>query len=523
MQQLRQEFFDGYIGLHPEEATTLGLTEGAERLRDHRPEALDAEQRWLSAMKARLDALDEASLSVDERLDRLSMQRLVDHHLHAMPWLYRTIDFSMYPYAMLEVQLLHAVSAEEKAVASQRARQVPRFLEQQATNVDAAIASRLRLPDTTLRDFFVSTQLPAAIESLRSMGYEDAAAAYERHGAWMAELETADMRSIGPQELRTRLRLMLGIEEEPEALVAQAGEDLAEIQEDIVRVAAAAAPRRAIRDLSGARQLAFEMQQVKLDTDDVIGFFRAYVTRATAVVREQRLFDLPDDYVMGIDILPRSMALAVAAGNWPAPLKDRSKLGHYLVAADPQLHLVAWAADGAVHEGLPGHHLQSFLWQRRFADEPAPVRFLVVHDHVAIPRHFWAPMLNIEGWAVYAEELMRKAGFFTPDEELFVLLAHAVRAARVVCDMSLAAGTMSQDEVQQLLMREACMARGAAWLEARRYAQAPLQASTYHLGRKAIDALAAESDDLAAFHERFLSLGPVDPRALLQDPRLRAG
>ena len=118
MQQLRQEFFDGYIGLHPEEATTLGLTEGAERLRDHGRQALDTEERWLSSMKARLDALDEASLSVDERLDRMCMRRLVDHHLHAMPWLYRTIDFSMYPYAMLEVQLLHAISAEEKAAAA---------------------------------------------------------------------------------------------------------------------------------------------------------------------------------------------------------------------------------------------------------------------------------------------------------------------------------------------------------------------------------------------------------------------
>ena len=182
---------------------------------------------------------------------------------------------------------------------------------------------------------------------------------------------------------------------------------------------------------------------------------------------------------------------------------------------------MAWAADGAVHEGLPGHHLQSFLWQRRFADEPAPVRFLVVHDHVALPRHFWAPMVNIEGWAVYAEELMRKASFFTPQEELFVLMAHAVRAARVVCDISLADGTMSLEEVQQLLMHETCMAKGPAWLEARRYAQAPLQASTYHLGRKAIDALAAQWDDLAAFHEYFLGLGPVDPRALLVDPQLR--
>jgi len=58
------------------------------------------------------------------------------------------------------------------------------------------------------------------------------------------------------------------------------------------------------------------------------------------------------------------------------------------------------------------------------------------------------------------------------------------------------------------------MAEGHAWLEARRYAQGPLQASTYHLGRKSIEALAAKWDDLSAFHDHFLSFDPVDPRAL---------
>jgi uncharacterized protein (DUF885 family) len=123
-------------------------------------------------------------------------------------------------------------------------------------------------------------------------------------------------------------------------------------------------------------------------------------------------------------------------------------------------------------------------------------------------------MLNIEGWAVYAEELMRRAGFFTKDEELFVLMAHAVRAARVIGDISLAAGMMTQEQVQHLMMEEAFLTEKHAWLEARRYAQIPLQASTYHLGRVAIEQLASEWNDLPAFHEYFLNFGPVDPRAM---------
>ena len=514
MDELRAEFFDGYLSFHPEEATTLGIAEGADRLRDHGPSALARERAWLQDAKRKLDALDDAELTRDERLDRLCMQRLVDFHLHAMPWLYHTIDWSLYPYAMLEVQRLHARSDEEKAAMDRRAREVPRFLQQQRRNVEDAIASGLRVPDTTLRDFFVSTQLPAAIEALRSVGYDEAAAAYEAYTGWLAEIETADTRSIGPDELQQRLDVMFGIEASAQSLVAQAREDLGPIHERMIEVAAKAAPGRKITSLADVHELAQQMQKAPIETDDVLGFLGAYVERARRICDERGLFDLPDDYEMGMDILPQSMALAVAAGNWPAPLKDRTKLGHFLVAKDPKMLSLAWAADLAVHEGLPGHHLQSWIWQQRFADDPAPVRFLVVHDHVAIPRHYWGPMLNIEGWAVYAEELMRQAGMFTPAEELFVLMAHAVRATRVVADLSLAGGEMTQAQVQTLLMDQACMAERAAWLEARRYAQTPLQASTYHLGRKAIDALAAEWSDRAAFHEYFLSFGPVDPHAI---------
>ncbi|MEM6992437.1 MAG: DUF885 family protein [Myxococcota bacterium] len=514
MPTLRQEFFDGYIGFHPEEATTLGIAEGANRLRDHGPDALARERSWFEAMRARLDQLDDGALTLDERLDALCVRRLVEFHLHTMPWLYHTIDWSLYPYAMLEVQRLHAATDDERAAMDQRAGEVPRFLAQQRHNVEQAIASGLCVPDTTLRDFFVATQIPPAIEALRSAGYEPAASAYETHATWLMGIDTADAGSIGPDELRVRLRVMFGIDEDPHDLVAAAREDLTEIHDAMIAVAAKVAPQRKITTLPDARALAWQMQEATVETDDVVGFFSAYVARTRRFVVERGLFDVPDDYQMGVDILPPSMALAVPAGNWPAPLRARDKLGHFLVAADPTLHLSAWAADLAVHEGLPGHHLQSWIWQRRFGDDPSPVRFLVVHDHVAIPRHYWGPMLNIEGWAVYAEELMRRAGFFTEAEELFVLMAHAVRAARVVADLSLAAGEMTATEVQTLMMEQACMAERSAALEARRYAQAPLQASTYHLGRKAIESLAAEWSDPAAFHDDFLGLGPIDPRAL---------
>ena len=48
--ELRQAFWDEYLQFHPEEATTLGVTAGADRLRDHGQEALAAERRWSGAL-----------------------------------------------------------------------------------------------------------------------------------------------------------------------------------------------------------------------------------------------------------------------------------------------------------------------------------------------------------------------------------------------------------------------------------------------------------------------------------------
>lgn len=515
MREFKRTFFDRYVELHPEEATSLGLRAGADRLRDHSPAALEAEGKFWTETQRTLDALDPDDLDLDARLDHLCVKRLADFHVHGHEWLYLGLDWSLYPYTMLEVQRIHAKTQEEREALERRAKCVPEFLLQHERNVERGIREGSRIPDTTLRDFFASSQLPAAVQTLDELGFTSAAGAYRRHAEWMQGLESTDARSIGEPELVRRLSLMFGIDQRPSDLVRAARRDLQAIHEEMLACAAEVAPERGIRDLAAVHELALELQTAKLQ-GDLLEAYRAYVGRATALVRERRLFHLPEDYRMGVDLLPPSFAATGGAANWPAPLLAPEKLGYFLIASDRDAQPEAWAADLTVHEGIPGHHLQSFMWQKGFATERAPVRFLVVHDQVAIPRGYWAPMLNIEGWAVYAEELMRKAGFFSKREELFVLMAHAVRAARVVADLSLAAGEMSQGEVQRFMQSAACLTERHAWLEARRYAQIPLQASTYHLGRCAIEALREGWEDLAAFHAYFLSFGPVDPRAIPQ-------
>ena len=536
---LRQAFFDEYIERQPEEASTLGLYAGAGRLRDHRPQALAEERRWYADMAGRLDATDRAAMGVDEALDHLAMERLVTHHLHTWERMWCAVDWSTYPYNMVAVQSVHAGDDPEALRAlGDRVGGIPRFLEQHEANVMQGLDDGIR-PDGALCTFFADHQLPPASRFLRHelsavVGDRAVAAAdaYDRHIAWLTDRilpRATPAQRAGDAEIRWRLEHTFGIRDDPRQLIARARLELERVQEQLVECAARVEPT--VRSIEDVRTLANRMQEKTFDKDeDVIPAYRAYVDRARRVVEEKRLFEVPEDYVIGIDALPPGFSVAATAGNWPAPLLDRSKLGHFLVAAEATAHRVAWAADGAVHEGLPGHHLQSFWWQRHFGDDPAPVRFLLVHDQVAIPRHYWGLMLNIEGYAVYSEEVMRRAGFFTPAEELFVLMAHGVRAARVIVDLSLHCELMDEAEAVRVLTLGVGMAEPLARVEVRRYLQTPLQASTYLLGRLAIEDLVVEvrehegaAFDLPRFHERFFSFGTSDPvsiRRHWRTPRL---
>jgi uncharacterized protein (DUF885 family) len=127
-------------------------------------------------------------------------------------------------------------------------------------------------------------------------------------------------------------------------------------------------------------------------------------------------------------------------------------------------------------------------------------------------------MLNIEGFAVYTEELMRKEGFFTDQEELCVLISHAVRAARVVADLGMHTNAITDDDAFTLLMDQACLQPKHAKFEVERYKRIPLQAGSYAIGQRQIESF---KEDYRAqkgkqyvemdFHEAFLEHGPVAP------------
>jgi hypothetical protein len=167
-----------------------------------------------------------------------------------------------------------------------------------------------------------------------------------------------------------------------------------------------------------------------------------------------------------------------------------------------------WISVIALHEGYPGHHLQAVYTRRN----PSRVRRMGGNTYYG------------EGWALYAEHWMARAGLFAdnPDGQLAQLQMRLWRTARVIIDPSLHTGEMTYAQAVQFFVDEVGLERTAAEAEVNRFTTWPTQAPSYIVGWLEIERL--ERDVKAAlgprfsekdFCEKVLEAGPL-PLALLR-------
>jgi uncharacterized protein (DUF885 family) len=127
------------------------------------------------------------------------------------------------------------------------------------------------------------------------------------------------------------------------------------------------------------------------------------------------------------------------------------------------------------HEGIPGH-----TWQ---------LAYLAEH-HAEIPTIASLMGFNafVEGWALYAEQLVDEIGLYADDpwSKIGYLQAQQFRACRLVADTGLHAMGWSRDQTVQFLMTESGRGKEAMTSETDRYCVSPGQACGYKTGHNEI-------------------------------------
>lgn len=162
-----------------------------------------------------------------------------------------------------------------------------------------------------------------------------------------------------------------------------------------------------------------------------------------------------------------------------------------------------------LHEGVPGHHLQSAIALELDVPE---FRRTVYHSAFG------------EGWGLYSERLGLEMGFYTDPYSNFGRLTYeAWRACRLVVDTGMHALGWTRDEAITFMSENAALSEFEVRNEIDRYITWPAQALSYKIGEIRIRQLRAAAQealgddfDLRRFHDAVIGNGSL-PIAVLEE------
>jgi len=192
-------------------------------------------------------------------------------------------------------------------------------------------------------------------------------------------------------------------------------------------------------------------------------------------------------------------------GYYNPPAVDGSRPGIFYAAdagTQPRFSMPTLA----YHEGIPGHHYQIAIAQQ--LDLPSIRK---ISEFTAY----------VEGWALYAEQLVGELGVYENDPygDLGRLQAQAFRAARLVVDTGIHNSRWTFDQAVEFMVENTGMPEYMLQGEVSRYISLPGQATAYYIGytkivelrQRAMDAL-GDQFVLKEFHNLLLGSGamPLD-------------
>ncbi|MBY0564746.1 MAG: DUF885 domain-containing protein, partial [Hyphomonadaceae bacterium] len=260
--------------------------------------------------------------------------------------------------------------------------------------------------------------------------------------------------------------------------------------------------------------------------DQLVQVATAGVAEADAFLNARDIITMPPQPVRVILMPEFQRGFAVAYLDAPGPL-ERDLGSFYAVSPIPDDWTEEQATsflreynnrailDIAVHESSPGHYVQ--LWH--------------ANAYPSVLRAVLSSGSFVEGWAVYAEEMMVEQGF-RADDPLYRLSQLKVQLRTItnaIIDQAIHVDGMSRDEMMRLLTETAFQEEREAAGKWRRAQISFTQLSTYFVGfeehletRRAAQVAWGANFNLKRYHDSVLSFGSPPMRfarqLLLDEP-----
>jgi len=547
--RLADDYVDDLARRHPDTATELGDHRFDDLLPDRSQPALDDERRGLAKFADRLTAIDQAGLDAELRVDAAVLGNDVARRLFELTELR---EHTWNPLLANPGQAIYMLLARDYAPLPGRLRALAGRLAAVPDSLAAARATLGQLPkvhlETAIGQFggtigLVTEEVNAALRQAASGGAvitgagaaataaviaevenarPAALAALAEHRDWLsARLEGDDPANggggfkdprLGADLFSRKLSLTLSAASDADAILDRATGDLERVTDEIIEVAAAlgAAPREVLDRLGAAAP----------DEATILSFCAAALDAQTAFVREHDLVTLYDDPVEVIDMPEINRGIAVAYCDPPGPLEPVPGATFIAVAPTPK----DWTAERVasfyreynrhmvhnlmVHEAMPGHYLQ-LQHSRRFTGASR------------LRAALWSGPF-VEGWAVYAEELMADHGYPGESDPAAVRMQQLKMQLRMIInailDARVHARGMTEAEAMTLMTARGYQEDGEASGKWRRAQLTSAQLSTYYVGYTEVADLAADLRERGlserAAHDSMLAHGSPPVRLL---------
>ncbi len=531
--ELTTEFLDAEFAESPVRASSLGLTEYDERLDDLSEAAFDRRRAGDSAWLARFGAVPDADLTFDELIDRdlvvsiLRGRQIVEDF---EVWRRQPDTYLNPGMTGIFVLFLHGLRPTHELVdaAVARMRLIPGNLEHGMRNLrpdmvpsiflDRA-ANQARAGARYLREILPSQVDDGPLRARLGEAGEAAGSAYEGFVSYLEEMRTdaSGEWALGEARYSALLREKELLAFDARGLRERGQAAYEELAAELTRCA------RELRGTDDWKSVLDELNEDHPRTPEEMRVgYEEWTEKARAYLREHRLVSFPDGEECAVVPSPpfQRPVLAVASYLSPPPFSDKM-LGHFFVPFPPdgapadevQKRLASNSYPSipttSVHEAYPGHHWHLVMSK----SNPSRLR-----------QTFRTPYFS-EGWALYAERMMREQGFFTDlRHEMNQYEATIFRAARIVVDTSLHMGEMTWDEAVAFMTAKTGLTDPTARAEVTRYCAWPTQASSYLTGSLEIARIreaffakrgASDTDALRAFHDGITSSGGL-PIALAE-------
>jgi uncharacterized protein (DUF885 family) len=539
--ELAQRFWDGEMAAEPIAATALGDRRFDDRLRDNGPGAADAEIVRLEAILGEARRIPADTLSAEDRITRDELIALAAGEADANRagiegWMVDPLDGPQVLFQNIpsfqpirderEAEMLLARWREmgpwiDRLVDSSRdalARGIgaPAALARSVIDeLDGLLARRtadwpLAAPADRLPDTIPATARERLAAAIRAAIDEAVRPAHERYRAFLAdellpvarEDERPGLSHVpGGGDAYARLvRFHTTLELTPEEIHGIGLDETERIDAEF---------RRLGEPILGTADLGSILARLRSDPDlhfrtpeEVFAVAQSTLDRANAAIPGW-FGRLPKAPCIVVEMAPHEAEHSTIA-YYREPAADGSRPGaYYINTTKPETRPRYEAETLAVHEAVPGHHLQIAIAQEL--------------ERLPAFRRLGGPTAYVEGWGLYTERLAVEMGLISEGvARLGVASFDAWRACRLVVDTGMHALGWSRDRAITFMLEHTALAENNIVNEVDRYLAIPAQALAYKLGQREILRLRGRARaslggafDIRGFHDAVLGHGAV--------------